>query len=59
MMIAVVQASIRTHARLANAPMRARSLVKWISGITANGSCMLRITWLRISSLNVPSSPAM
>ena len=37
MMTADAQASIRTHSRLANAPMRARSLVKWISGITANG----------------------
>ena len=51
MIAAVVQARTRTQSALANAPMRCRSLVKWISGITANGSCMLRITWLRISSL--------
>ena len=32
MIAAVIHASIRTQARLANAPMRSRSLVKWISG---------------------------
>ena len=58
MTTAALQASTLTQRRLANSPMRARSLVKRISGITANGSCMLRITWLRISSSKVPCSPA-
>jgi len=55
---AVDQASTRTHREFANDPMRARSLVKWISGMTANGNCMLRITWLRISRPKVDWSPA-
>ena len=49
MTAAAVHARHRTQVLFANEPMRARSLVKWISGITANGSCMLRITWLRMS----------
>ena len=32
--------------------------VKWISGITANESCRLRITWLKIKRRWVDCSPA-
>ena len=38
------------QALLAKAPMRPRSLVKWIKGMIAKGNCMLRMTWLRMSS---------
>ena len=38
-----------THSALRGFTVTARSLVKRMSGMTANGSCMLRITWLRIN----------
>jgi len=40
--------STLNQARFAKEPMRARSLVNWISGMTANGNCKLKMTWLRI-----------
>ena len=49
MIAAVVQARTFPHQGVANSPMFCRFDVKWISGITANESCKLRITWLRIS----------
>ena len=48
---ALPHANHYTQARFANSPMRVRSLVKRIKGITAKGNCMLRITWLKIRSL--------
>ena len=48
---AAAQLNSRTHSLLANSPIQPRSLVKWISGMTANGSCRLRTTWLRMISL--------
>ena len=48
MIAAVVQARTCPHQGVANSPMFRRFDVKWISGITANESCKLRITWLRI-----------
>ena len=42
MMAAEIHARALTQIRLAKGPMRPRSLVKWISGMMANGSCMLR-----------------
>ena len=53
MTAAQLQDSTFTQPRLANEPMRRRSLVKWISGITANGNCMLMITWLSSSRSRV------
>ena len=58
MIPAVVQASTCPHQGVANSPMFRRFDVKWISGITANESCKLRITWLRISRPWVDWSPA-
>ena len=58
MIAAVIQASTWPHQGVANAPMFRRFDVKWISGITANESCRLRITWLRTSSCCVDPSPA-
>ena len=40
-----------THTGVANVAHVRRFEVKWISGITANESCRLRITWLRTSRL--------
>jgi hypothetical protein len=42
---------------LAKRPIFLRSLVKRIKGMTANGSCRLSTTWLKISSLAMPLSP--
>ncbi len=58
MTAAVTHASTLTQARLANSPMRAGSLVKWIRGTMANGNCMLMIAWLSSSSPSVDLSPA-
>ena len=55
MITATVHASAFTQAGLTNWPIFARSLVNITSGNTANGSCMLRMTWLRISS--APDAP--
>ena len=57
MTTAATHASDRTQPRLANGPIRTRSFVKWISGIMANGNCMLRITWLMISNPKLAFSP--
>ena len=57
MIAAIVQAAIFSQSGLAKTPIRARSPVKWTSGITANGSCMLSTTWLSTSSRPVPCSP--
>src|SRR4051794_18520777 len=46
MRTAALQASTLTHSRLANSPMRDESFVNRMRGITANGNCMLRTTWL-------------
>ena len=53
----MLQASTLTQGRLANSPMRFGSSVKRIRGITAKGSCMLIIAWLRSSSHKVDCSP--
>ena len=47
---ATSQASACTHRRLTNGPIFCLLLVNFTSGTTANGSCRLRTTWLRISS---------
>ena len=58
MITAIDQASAFIHTRVhERRPSCARSLVNITSGNTANGSCRLRITWLRISSGPVPRSP--
>ena len=58
MMISVtVQPSTRIIGPFANGPIFARSLVKRISGHTANPSCMLSTTWLATSSSVVLLSP--
>jgi hypothetical protein len=56
---AVVHERTLTHPRFANDPMRFRSLVNWISGTIANGSCRLRTAWLNSSSPNVAPGPTM
>ena len=58
MTAAVSHARACPHHGVANAPMFRRFDVKWISGITANESCRLRITWLRTSRPWVDRSPA-
>ncbi len=58
MIAAVVQARTCPHHGVAKTPMFRRFDVKWISGITANESCKLRITWLRMSRPCVDCSPA-
>ncbi len=47
------------HARegLANSPILRRSETNRTSGITANGNCIDRTTWLNTSSWLVPRSP--
>ena len=55
MTTAVTQARDFSQGALANSPIFLRSLVKLTSGKTANGSCILRITWLRTNSLAVPA----
>ncbi len=50
-MIAVTsQARICSHHGLANGPILRLLLVKRTSGTTANESCRLKITWLRMRS---------
>src|SRR5439155_25486277 len=57
MIHAVVQARAFNQRGLANSPIFAGSLVNFTSGNTANESCRLRTTWLRMMSLAVPRSP--
>ena len=57
MITATGHASAFTHSGLDERPILRRSLVNITSGNTANGSCRLRMTWLRISSGPVPRSP--
>src|SRR6267378_2912379 len=57
---ATSQAMTWVKRELANSPIFLRSLVNWMSGITANGSWKLRTTWLRRSrgvTLFPPASP--
>src|ERR1041385_717024 len=46
-----------SHFGFTNSPILSRSDVNRTSGKTANESCRLRITWLRIRSWAVPCSP--
>src|SRR5213076_1334802 len=46
-----------SHLGFTNSPIFRRSEVNITSGKTANESCRLRITWLRIRSWAVPCSP--
>ena len=46
-----------TQVGFTNSPIFKRSDVNHTSGNTANDSCRLRITWLRMRSLAVPLSP--
>ena len=51
------QASQRIHRGATDFPIFFASPVNITSGNTANGSCRLRMTWLRMSSWPVPRSP--
>jgi hypothetical protein len=51
MIAAVSHASTPTSRGVANVPIRALSLVNWISGITAKGSWRERMTCERMRSL--------
>src|SRR5688572_3768979 len=57
MITATTQARTRIHTGATNAPILRLLPVKLTSGNTANGSCRLRITWLRMSSDPAPRSP--
>ena len=48
-------ASAVTQRGATSSPILRLSAVNMTSGTMANGSCMLRITWLRMSSLPVPA----
>src|SRR5689334_23605882 len=54
---ATTYARILSQAGFTNSPIFRRSEVNRTSGKTANESCRLRITWLRIRSRAVPCSP--
>src|SRR6185437_14361187 len=54
---ATAYATPLSHHEFTNGPIFRRSEVKRTSGTTAKESCMLRITWLRMSSFAVPCSP--
>src|SRR5690348_4526493 len=57
MIVAVTQASAYSHRGETNWPIFRRSLVNNTNGMTANESCILRITWLSRRSLAVPLVP--
>ena len=57
MITATLHASSFTHNGFANTPILCGSLVNATSGNTANGSCRLSTTWLRMMSGPVPRSP--
>ena len=54
---ATAHAAVASQRGPTKEPILARSEVNRTSGTTANGSCMLRMTWLSTSSLAVPLSP--
>ena len=58
MIPAHAQASAFVTGRMANAPIRFRSLTMWMRGMTAKESCMERSTWLKTSNSPVAPSPA-
>src|SRR6267143_1913195 len=57
MKTATMYARSFSHLGLTNSPIFRRSDVNITRGKTANESCRLRITWLRIRSWAVPCSP--
>src|SRR6476620_10600791 len=56
-MKATGHASHTIHRGATSSPIFRRSLVNRTSGNTANGSCRLRTTWLKIRSAPLPRSP--
>src|SRR3546814_17950576 len=54
---AITQASDASHGAITKRPLFSRSVTKRTSGTTANGSCIDTSTWLKTSSLAVPSEP--
>ena len=57
MMAAMIAATAVSHKGETSAPIFALSRVNMTSGTMAKGSWKARITWLRISSVPVPSAP--
>ena len=57
-MAAVTAASTVSQRGAVNGPIFARLAVNITSGTTANGSCRLSTTWLKISNCPVAFSPA-
>ena len=57
MMPATIHATVATGSEIANLPILRRSDTNRTSGMTANGSCIDRMTWLNTRSCPVPRSP--